>query len=531
MHCHPIVSCTAAVEYEAQLLKDDLAIVSAMEAAGEGVGKAILNDYNQRAPLPRDPHVLILLGKGYNAGDALIAARTILETRPRTTVYLLLAFEKNELKPLLQPLLESLIQLPAVKQIAFDAKEPFTVESIQFLLQSILGKENNFDISIDGLLGVSFRPPLSDAIHKIVQAVNGLTCIKFRAAVDIPTGLQEHNSTLVLHADFTYVVGVPKALLFLENNLKFTGRLRYLNIGFFSEDKTKEVLCSETQLVLPSILNDLAQLRPSNSYKKTFGHLLIVGGSLNTPGALLMASQAALRSGVGLVTIGAPEQLCPNYFNTVPEVMCVGLSMTAEGTIAAKGFNQLDAHLNKATAILIGPGMSLNPETQCALAEWLPIANLPIILDAEALTPLILESVQKRPAQFPPVGITPHHGEFQRLNYPSQLNFEPAELKNFCNRFKVTLLLKGPLTRIVTPSHLWISTFGGPLLARGGSGDLLAGLVAGLIAQSPHAPFLHTFAQAVVWHGKAADMCAKHYGERAVKITDMLNCLSEALRL
>jgi NAD(P)H-hydrate epimerase len=231
---------------------------------------------------------------------------------------------------------------------------------------------------------------------------------------------------------------------------------------------------------------------------------------------VVLAARAALRSGAGLVTAFVPEALAPEYAACHPEVMWVGCPVTAQGGLAAGTVDLVRARSAKATALLIGPGLGAEDETVSLAAHLAGEAKLPLVLDADALRPEVVAFVRDKAF----IG-TPHAGEFDRI--------APALFTdgNFTASQGV-LVLKGPLTRVTDGKTIYHSPFGGPVLARGGSGDILAGLIGGLLAQSPAHPGLAA-CQGVVWHGRAADLLARSHGQVAVETSEILEQLGPAL--
>ncbi len=368
-------------------------------------------------------------------------------------------------------------------------------------------QEKSYDLCIDGIFGFQFRPPLQEYTAKVLAWVNTHPRIRLRAAVDLPSGLGDENAGTVFRADFTYATGIVKSPVVAEINAVFTGRLRYLDLGFFAESQP----ASTMRVLQASLLAPLAKLRQAQSDKRTYGHLFLVGGSLNYPGAVLMSVQAALRSGVGLLTAFVPASVVPEYAAKFPEAMWVGWPETATGGLAAAGVKLLLEKLPRATALAIGPGLGAEAETLAAVQEIVRAATVPLLLDADALRPEVVAAARGK--RFI---CTPHGGEWQRIAG----GLEPDE-----NRIVVH---KGSPTRIHAGGTVYHSFFGGPVLARGGSGDLLTGLTGGLLAQAPD-DLLLAAGRGVVWHGLAADLLARDKGQVAVQTTQLFDYLQPAL--
>ncbi len=306
---HPVLSCAAASVWEEQLLGgDNVAQWQAMSAAGYSLAEAIGRDAEEVGGLPEAARILVLAGKGHNAGDALIAARILLADRPSRAVSVAFVLGERDLRPLARRAWRELSALGAsVTQLAGPGDAGI-----------------GYDLAIDGVFGFSYRPPLRAAAVVWLRWANAVSA-RMRVAVDLPSGLDEPEA---FRADFTYATGIVKSPLLGAAN---AGRLRYLDLGFFAdampEDEGDRVLATE-------VLAPLRAGRPAASDKRSFGHVLLIGGSRIYPGAIMLATQSALRSGVGLVTAAVPETLAAAYAAAVPEVMWVGCPETPEGGLA-----------------------------------------------------------------------------------------------------------------------------------------------------------------------------------------------------
>jgi len=483
---HPILTCAEAKDFEAAFFGgDEEREWAAMQKAGAAVGEAVLKDFLEIGGFPSAGRVLVLAGKGHNAGDALIAARKIRELHPQACIEVRFVFGERVLRPLAQRAWRELA--PVAMSVSEWAGE-------------------GYDLVLDGVFGYQFRPPLEAKLSKLLAEVNVLP-IRFRAAVDLPSGLVEPSA---FRADFTYATGMVKSPLLTLTN---AGRLRYLDLGLnLQSDKTVcHVLRDKRNWVITAAtLAPLRGLRASGSDKRTYGHLFVVGGSRNYPGAVLMSVLAALHSGAGLVTAFVPESLVAAFAARVPEAMWVGWPETPEGGLALEGTHLLREKISRATALLIGPGLGREPETLALVKDIVAQSAVPLVIDADALQPDIVAAGNA------PRILTPHAGEWARI--------ERATLPP-----DAVTVLKGPVTRILAGAKSYHSFFGGPVLARGGSGDLLAGLTAGLLAQTPADP-TGAATRGVVWHGMAADELARARGQVAVTTTQLLDFLPVVLR-
>ena len=248
------------------------------------------------------------------------------------------------------------------------------------------------------------------------------------------------------------------------------------------------------------------------------------------PGALLMTVQAAIQSGVGLVTVFAPASIVPTLSAHVPEAIWIALPETVVGTINTNAGDIILEKIARATAIVIGPGLGNNRETEYVVQQLINRANIPIVLDADALMPRVLESIHKRKSiGTTQIILTPHMGEFLRMFKLSSVNLETKAFLSLIKTMDVTVVLKGAITRICNGEKLILSSRGGPVLSRGGSGDMLAGIIGSRIAQK-NIDLLAAAALSVLIHGCAAELLAREKGQTFVRTTDVLNYLPKVIR-
>ncbi len=497
IHAHPILTCDQARELETHLFEgDESREWAAMKKAGTALVAAVLADFREIGGFPQAGRILVLAGKGHNAGDALIAAQEILRRHPAASVEVVFVFGELALRPLATRAWRDCCELGR--------------ERVTLLRAKVLPRSNPYDLCLDGIFGFQFRPPLDPHTSSIL-AWAARQSIRLRAAVDLPSGLDAPGA---FNADFTYATGSVKSPVL---SCAHAGRLRYLDLGFFHEPLRAGKHASGDFVLTRDVLAPLASLRSAQSDKRSFGHLYILGGSRTMPGAVLMSVMAALRSGVGLVTAFVPESLTAAYAARAPEAMWVGWPETPEGSLALEGLSLLKHRLGRASALLVGPGLGRESETLALVEVLVKASEVPLVIDADALQLSVIKFSGA------PRILTPHAGEYLRIANGD----EPTD---FSKRRKATLVLKGHVTRIAHSGVSYRSLFGGPVLARGGSGDILAGLIGGQLAQHP-TDLLGAASRGGVWHGLAADLLARAKGQVAVRTTDILDHLPEALRV
>lgn len=517
VYADPVLSCAASQRWEHDLLGDDPAASwLAMQAAGTGVGEAVLEDLGEQS-LPPAGRALVLVGKGHNGGDALIALRVLLDRLPGLRALVVLTAGTQSLRPLTRKALEALDpeRNPGIEQVVWRG------ESGDPLGLRLVG--DPFDFCLDGLLGMSFKPPLRGGVKAIIACANRNPLIRLRASIDLPSGLGDESDPEPFRADFTYATGIVKAPIVRQENASCVGRFRYVDIGFFADRKPP----AEYWVLKDEILDPLRALRSPASDKRTFGHVFVLTGSRPYPGALLMCVRAALQSGAGLVTAFAPESLAATLGARAPEAIWVPWPETLAGSLALEGRHLLASRSGRCNSLVVGPGLGNEAETRGLLVEADRLLDVPLVIDADGLQKELIAEVTARPDRSHPPVLTPHHGEFERISGQGPSD---QALLDFSRAHGVVTVLKGPVTRISDGQRIILSPFGGPVLARGGSGDLLAGIMGTALAGRPDS-ILEGACRAVAWHGCAADCLARTRGQVAVRTTELLPELSTALRV
>ncbi len=516
-YIHPILSCAQSREWEETILgKDSERQWEAMNRAGSALADSLSSDIPECMGKRAPEAALILVGKGHNGGDAIIALRHILNRFGAMRAFLVFPFGLTRVRPLVRRCLDDL-QVAHSSRLSFASLRKGNAQSIESQIRALIGGAR-IDLCLDGVLGMQFRPPLRSPLRDLVEVVNGMKAIALRAAVDVPSGLGDNSDDLAFKVDFTYATGIAKRPLFEAANRSRVGRIRYLDLGFFDRD----VVVDSAGVLTEGILKFRRVLRDSQAHKKNFGHLFVVGGSANMPGAILMAVRAALKSGVGLVTAFVPESIAAAAAAKSPEAMWVALPQNpADGGLALEGIKRVLPLVSRATGWVIGPGMGTGRETEAFIKDILDLSDQPVLLDADALQPSIVGRDWGRRRCV----LTPHVGEYIRLSKRSPgVLADPSEVMEFAGSHHLTVCLKGSPTRIVHGRSVINSLYGGPVLSRGGSGDLLSGLVGGRIAL-PGEDFAKAVCQGVAWHGWAADRLAREKGQVAAKATGILDFL------
>ena len=380
---------------------------------------------------------------------------------------------------------------------------------------------------VDAVFGVGLNRPVTGLWAEVITWLNQLPVPV--VAIDIPSGIHANTGLplgdLALRAEMTVTCGLPKWGLMMDPALPFVGRLEMVDIGI---PPAYSATVAGGHLLDAGLARSLTPPpRRQNAHKGRFGRLLIVAGSLGMSGAAVFAAQAALRAGTGIVTLAVPAAIQTQVAQQIPQALVFALP-ERNGFLSPEALPELRALSERASAALVGPGLGQDPATAALLQTWLPEIRVPLLLDADGLNHL----AQLELTLSAPLLLTPHAGELGRLLGQSATTIQADRLcflREGATRFDCVHVLKGAKTLIGTPDgRCWVNTSGNPALARGGSGDVLAGLIAGLIAQGY--PLEAAALLGVYWHGLAADLAIREIPETCLTLPDLLQALPGALK-
>ena len=441
----------------------------------------------------RPASTLVLAGKGKNGADAILAA---LALGGRATVLL----AQGEPVGALPVRALAAARRKGARIVRWDAACP----------PSIAGHE----VVLDGILGSGFEPPLDPELRALIRWSDKLDGL--RVAVDVPSGVGDRTSSPCFRADLTVSIGCLKSPLLRPAVARAAGRIRVADIGL-------PLGLGESRCVTPEALGPLRAPRPARTEKRAQGRLLIIGGSRDMPGAVVMNAEAALRAGAGLVTVAAPAAIHGRAALALPEAMWIPVPAARGGAPVARLPQAAGRACDLADTVVVGSGLGQGG-VRLALATARRIRGV-AVLDADALRPEVVRAARQAAGRV----LLPHAGEFRRVTGRAA---SPAAALQAARRLKAIIVLKGPLTCVTDGRTLTHIPLGGPVLARGGSGDLLAGIVAATVARraSLGLDLLDAVIAATAWHGAAADWLARHEGESAVRTTQLLDGLSPTLR-
>jgi hydroxyethylthiazole kinase-like uncharacterized protein yjeF len=483
-----------------------------MENAGDAVAQFILENY------PRAERVAVVCGKGNNGGDGFVVARQM--HRAGRVVEVLLLASPSELKGDAAAMFE---QLPV---------RPIVVQSLAELQAESSRSLANCDLLVDAILGTGFKPPVKELYAGAIAAINSGS--KPVIAVDIPSGADSDAMTPqaapgIARANAIVTFTAPRpAHVF--------GRLTRGPVIVAPIGSPEAAIESKLKLEV-STPRDLAALlapRPTDSNKGMYGHVLIVGGSLGKSGAAAMAGMAALRAGTGLVTVATAKSALPNVAGFAAELMTEPLPETDTGGISAASVKngKLQQLASTMTVVAIGPGIGRHPETVEFVREAVRTLKCPLVIDADGLNAFdgkteLLDGSKRA------LVLTPHPGEMSRLAGISTKAVQADRLnvaRAFAREHRLVLVLKGSLTIVALPDGTaWVNPTGNPGMATGGTGDILTGMTAGILAQMP-TDAARAAVEAVYLHGLAGNVAAQSMGEHSLVATDLLAGLPEAFR-
>ena len=503
-----------------------------METAGSAIVRAIERYY------PTCQRIGIFAGKGNNGGDGIVIARQLAHIG--RDVRLFLVSPPDIFTGEAQTNLQIAKRLTASFGLQATPKGGLRIEEILTgtgfygtgTVPTILA---SCELLVDAIFGTGLRGTVRDPIAAIINAINRLPTPIL--SVDLPSGLDAdtgHPLGTCIQADRTVTIGLPKRGLLMHPGAELTGKLEVVDIGF-----PAQVVDAQDIKVNWTSATQAAQWmppRPLSSHKGSYGRVLVVAGSTGMTGAAALASEAALRAGAGLVTLATPKHLNPILEGLLPEVMTLPLPETDAGSLAVSATSTILEFAEKTKSILaIGPGLSQHPETVSFVHHLIREnrehgLDLRMVIDADGLNALAQdrETLSLLNSE---VVLTPHPGEMARLTNTAVPTLEKDRIRTvqqFASEHGVTLVFKGAPTVTGTPNgNLWVNSTGNPGMATGGMGDVLTGIIAGLMAQGISSE--NAAALGVYLHGLAGDIVAETSGMHGLIASDVLKTVPQAI--
>jgi len=457
----------------------------------------------------------IICGKGNNGGDGFALARRLRVRGAVVRVALLASFSE--------------ITGDARTNLATLRKTD--IEILQKATQSSLADVIAWsEIVVDAMLGVGLSTPVKGLFAQAVDLIN--VSDRPVVSVDMPTGIDADTGEVrgtAIKADLTVTMGLLKRGLVLHPGAQYAGRVRVADLGIPGEviEKERVTVSLLDRAAMGGILNP----RVPDAHKGDFGHLMIVGGSPGKTGAAVMASRGALRSGTGLVSVAAPNGLVPLIQSQSSETMCIPAAESIEGTLGIGAEVELVKAAGRMSACVIGPGLSTHYETVQSVRNLVQGLSVPMVIDADGLNALAGHTdILKRSAAT--IILTPHSGEMGRLlGVPSgEVQKDRINISlEFAKKYKVTLVLKGANTVVATPQGwVFINSTGNPGMSTAGTGDVLSGMIGGLLAQGYTAS--QSACLGVYLHGLAGDLAEKEKGEMSMIAGDLIEQIPAAIK-
>jgi ADP-dependent NAD(P)H-hydrate dehydratase / NAD(P)H-hydrate epimerase len=491
----------------------------------ENAGRAVVEFLEERCGPLNARKITILCGRGNNGGDGLVVARLLREKKlePRVVLF-------SEPENVKGDAAENLKRLAAsgAPDVAVDAAAWERVRS------QLAGTT----LFVDALLGTGLAKPLEGFLLGVVRDINSVFPSATVVAVDLPTGISADTGDLIgpsVRADATVTFTAPKMAHVFPPACEQVGEWVVRPIGT-PQDALEQDPTLSLNLTSGPDVSWIAQRRKTAAHKGNFGHVLLLAGSVGKTGAAALAAKSALRAGAGLVTVATAKSALPIIASLGMEFMTEPLPESDSGTVSLRAldYGRLDKLVEGKTVLAVGPGIGTVPETSELVRTVVNRYNLPVVIDADGLNAFAgsMSSFRNgREYRYPAV-LTPHPGEMARLVGQKTADIQKNRLgvaRNFARQYKLYLVLKGYRTLSAAPDgQVWVNPTGNPGMATGGTGDVLTGILAGLLAQHAERPTIEVIASAVYLHGLAGDLASQKVGETSMIAGDLMEALPEA---
>ena len=476
-----------------------------MENAAEHIARAALER------LPEGGRCTVFAGSGNNGGDGIAAAVLLRAESVDVRVFLTGSYEK---------MTDDALEMQRRFENSGGTLEDFDASSSEqadFALKS--------DVIIDAMFGIGLNSPLRGAALEAARLINA--CGGYTIASDIPSGVEADTGRILgeaVMADATVTFTAAKPGQFTEPGCVYAGEVRVCSIGI--PEELERNLSADAYAVQREDIS--LPKRDRLTHKTNYGRDLIVGGCVGYTGAPVMAADAASRTGAGLVALAVPESIYAMTAIKCLETMPFPVQADEDGVISYEARGDIREFMEDCAACLIGPGMGHTMMTEYLVENIVLNSKIPLILDADGINSIAanINSLDKAKC---PVVLTPHEGEFARLGGEVDKYGRLEAARRFAEKHKCVLVLKGHRTVTALPDGaVYINTTGGPAMAKGGSGDVLAGMMTALIGQG--FPIKDAVLAAVYLHGLAGDICAMELGEYSVTAGDIIGAIPKAVK-
>lgn len=485
----------------------------------ERAGKGVVSFLEERWGSVRGKTVTIACGKGNNGGDGFVAAHLL--RRRHAKVRVLTLASPRELSRDAATMYKQFVRGAGTGSVY-----PYTSKAQAHALL------HDSDILIDALLGTGLSSPVTGRYAEVIDSMNDAHHPV--VAVDLPSGLHADTGAILgrtVRASLTVTFGLPKLGLYQGQGMDYAGEIAVIDIGI--PPAYVEAVASRITLMTQTAVQAFLPRRRPSSHKGTFGHAGIIAGSVGKTGAAALAARAALRVGTGLVTVATPSSVNDVLESKLLEAMTVPMPETKARTLARTGLDRLISFMTAKTAIAIGPGLSTAPETVELIQALTKHVDRPSVFDADALNALSGRIGLLASCKTPPI-ITPHPGEMARLEPDATSHTVNNDRVGIATRFArergLFVVLKGSRTVVARPDGaVAICPTGNPGMATAGTGDVLTGMIAGLLAQG--LPSWEAACAATYLHGLAGDLAAADKGQAGMIAGDLVEQIPYALKL
>jgi NAD(P)H-hydrate epimerase len=459
----------------------------------------------------KNKSVAVFCGKGNNGGDGLSIARHLYNMGVNVNIFLVASSDFQG---------DAAVNFDIVKNMDIPIDTITDTEGLEYIVRS-------FDIVVDAIFGTGISGTVRGNIYDIIRIINENA--RYILSVDVPSGINSDSGEICgvcINADKTVTFAGYKIGMFMYPAADCTGEIVADSISipdYIINEQNLQINVTDKEFV-----KSIIKPRENNSQKGDYGKLLIIAGSKGMSGAAYMAAQAALKSGAGLITL-----VCPECINTVletktTEVMTMPLP-DEDGKFSSAAIEQIKEKISSVGAVLIGPGLGRSRGVTDLVRSVLRNSHVPVIVDADAIN-AVAEDMSVLSECACELIFTPHTVEFSRLTGLDVSYIEENRIqvsKEFAEEFGAVLLLKGHHTLVTDPSLTqYINNTGNPGMASGGSGDVLAGIIASFVARG--ADNVSSAAAAAYIHGLAGDIASADCSEEAMSATDILDCIPDA---
>ena len=505
-----VLNASQMYSAETQQTNEGITFLRLMENAGSACARAIMNRFDT------DNNICVVCGNGKNGGDGYVIARKLMQAGYRTC--LVMAFGEPKAQDAIT-MREQLKLMGGVPEFEWGKGQ------YRAALQRA-------DVIVDAVFGIGYKERKNEQAEEVFALINGTRAKK--VAIDIPSGCECDSKSVpenYIKADMTIAISCLKPIHVFKPMCTVCGEIRVVEIGL-SNDIMENTEGEKIKVLTSKDAKALFPKRDLLGNKGTFGRVISICGSKNMQGAAVLAAQGAIRIGAGLVTACFPDAAYCAIAPKLTEQLMLPLPSNLQGTFSRGAIPHLHENIEKNDSVLLGCGLGVNLETKDIVWEIVANCEKPLIIDADGIN-AVAQNIDILKSKKAPILLTPHPGEFARLTGKSIAEIESNRVeltREFANKYGVTVLLKGANTVIAQPDsdEYYVNITGNQGMAKGGSGDLLAGIILGLVSQG-----LSLYDAAVLGayiHGVAGDRARVEYSLCGMTATDCANMLKYILK-